>query len=306
MKKIRKILPFLAVLVLLFGSVALSRLIHTKPENFYHVNTAPDKNGEIHTIQLFDSISSVMIIDFDNHSKKKQLPREEYEYDKSTTRLMLKNPLPFKNPVIHIEGIAREPETFFLHDFEGTRENLLVLLRDREAIEQYEYSYDSTTRLLTFRNDIHPENDGNFIITYKTKDGELHSFGNWGKKDGDKLAELQNNWLSKIENTNIPVMKERTGVSNRKLSREVGFKINLPKGNSTFLCETMEENKKKISVMRWYDELGATIECKPTPFERVEGQNQIFVRDWETDGTYYRLTGEVEKKEEIERFLEKH
>ena len=157
MKKIRNILPFLAVFVLLFGSVALSRLIHTKPENFYHVNTAPGKNGEIHTIQLFDSISSVMIIDFDNHSKKKQLPREEYEYDKSTARLMLKNPLPFKNPVIHIEGIASQPETFFLHDF-----------------------------------------------------------------------------------------------------------------------------------------------------ERVEGQNQIFMRDWETNGTYYRLTGEVEKKDEIERFLEKH
>ena len=112
MKKILKIIPFVAVLILLLGSVAIAKMIHSKKAGTFHVNTGLDKNGEIHTVRVFDTISSVLIIDMNNHSKKRKVNQNEYFYDDKTTKLTLKNPLPFDNPVIHIEGKITQPESF--------------------------------------------------------------------------------------------------------------------------------------------------------------------------------------------------
>ena len=111
-QKIRKILPFALVFVLLLGSVAVSRAIHAKPSDVFPVNTAPDKNGEVHSVRVFELINSVMVIDFEKRSKKKKIPANEYDYNQKTTRLTFKNPLPFENPIVHIEGKA---------DFGGTQ-----------------------------------------------------------------------------------------------------------------------------------------------------------------------------------------
>lgn len=72
MKKILKIIPFVAVLILLLGSVAIAKMIHSKKAGTFHVNTGLDKNGEIHTVRVFDTISSVLIIDMNNHSKNEK------------------------------------------------------------------------------------------------------------------------------------------------------------------------------------------------------------------------------------------
>ena len=285
MKQILKALPFVAVLAMLLGSVFFAKALHSKKSGRFHVNTGPDKNGEIHTVRKFESISSVVIIDMNNHSKKRKIEPSEFSYNAETTKINFANPLPFENSVVHVEGTIARPEKFYLHDFSGTAESLLVLLNGREAMENYEYTYSPEARTLTFRNDIQPESGGIFFIMYQTQDGQTHSFGNWGKKDGDKLAELEWNWLCKTQNIPPMVMKDRNGLSNKKLSKEVGFSVQLPKGDSTFLIEKMEGGERVRSVMRWFDKSGLVVECKDRPFAEG-GANQF---EWERNGTYYQM-----------------
>ncbi|MBR5965404.1 MAG: hypothetical protein IK015_04750 [Treponema sp.] len=285
MKQILKALPFVAVLAMLLGSVFFAKTLHSKKSGRFHVNTGSDKNGEIHTVRKFVSISSVVIIDMNNHSKKRKIPPSEFSYNTETTQIIFANPLPFENSVVHVEGTIARPEKFYLHDFSGTAESLLVLLNGREAMENYEYTYSPEARTLTFRNDIQPESDGIFFIMYQTQDGQTHSFGNWCKKDGDKLAELEWNWLCKTQNIPPMVMKDRSGLSNKKLSKEVGFSVQLPKGDSTFLIEKMEGGERVRSVMRWFDKSGLVVECKDRPFSDG-GANQC---EWEQNGTYYQM-----------------
>ena len=337
MKKILKIIPFVAVLILLLGSVAIAKMIHSKNAGTFHVNTGLDKNGEIHTVRVFDTISSVLIIDMNNHSKKRKVNQNEYFYDDKTTKLTLKNPLPFDNPVIHIEGKITQPESFCLYDFSGTTNELLVLLDGREAIENYEYTFAGESRTLTFRNDIHPENDGLFYIMYQSEDGETHSCGSWDKKDGDRLAELQWKWMTKTQNAPPMVMKDRSDISNKKLSKEVGFSVQLPKGNSTYIIEKMEDGEKLFSVMRWFDTKGLVVECKNRPFlkgdetkyveemqvvqigdatftkQKVKGVQTddtgdekeiwLFVYEWQKGDTYYQMNVEENKIDMAEKAM---
>ena len=81
------------------------------------------------------------------------------------------------------------------------------------------------------------------------------------------------------------VMKDRNGLSNKKLSKEVGFSVQLPKGDSTFLIEKMEGGERVRSVMRWFDKSGLVVECKDRPFAEG-GANQF---EWERNGTYYQM-----------------
>ncbi|MBP5464457.1 MAG: hypothetical protein J6Y13_04710, partial [Treponema sp.] len=188
MKKIPKAISFALVLALMLGSVAAAKLIHSKPSDHYHVNTGPDRNGKLYSIRVFESVSSVLVIDGDRHSRKRKIPEDKYSYDPETTELVLAKPLPYEHTVVPLEGKIAQPEQFTLYDFAGEADSLLVLLDGREAMENYEYTFNSQDRLLTFRNDIHPENDGLFHIMYMTEAGEMHSFGNWGEKDGDRLS----------------------------------------------------------------------------------------------------------------------
>ena len=302
MKRIFKIIPFAAVLAIMLGSVALSKAIHSKNAGTFHVNTGPDKNGEIYTIRKFDTVSSIIIIDMNNHSKRRTLNQDEWAYDSAITRLTLKNPLPFKDSVIHVEGKSAQPEEFCLYDFSGTADSLLVLLDGREAAENYEYTFSPETRTITFRSDIHPETDGLFHIMYQAEDGGLHSFGNWGKKDGDKLAELQWKWMTKTQSAPPMVMKDRSSVSNRKLSKEVGFSVQLPKGDTTFITETMENGEKVFSVMRWFNKDGAVVECRNRPFPEGD-ETGLSVYDWQKNGTYYQMTVEEDKADAAEKLM---
>ncbi|MCR5622976.1 MAG: hypothetical protein K6G18_14140 [Treponema sp.] len=328
MKRLVSALPFVAAFIFLAGSVLAAKAIHSKPSDVYPVNTVADQKGEIYTIRMFSSISSVIAIDMENHSRRKTIAADGYTYDPETTRLSLNEPLPFGNTVLHIEGTSSRPERFCLHDFAGASSDLLVLLDGREAIEGYEYSYDKANRMLVFREDIRPEHDGLFHIMYETKNGGSCGFGNWGEKDGDRLAELQGQWLARLHSTPPLVMKDRSGLSDRKLGREVGFAIQLPKGNSTFICETADGKEKKVSVMRCYDN-GLTVECRAAPFpngdglppgrteeirlgslsvrreECVEGDARIFVYEWERDGSFYRLIAGEGTEREAEELLER-
>ena len=339
MKKIPKAIPFALVLALMLGSVATARLIHSKPSDHYHVNTGPDRNGKLYSIRVFESVSSVLVIDGDRHSRKRKIPESEYRYDPETTELVLAKPLPYERTVVHMEGKIALPERFCLYDFAGEADSLLVLLDGREAMENYEYTFNPQGRILTFRNDIHPENDGLFHIMYMTEAGEMHSFGNWGEKDGDRLSELQGKWLSRTQNIPMTVMKDRSSVSDRKLSKEAGFRIQIPKGDSTFLVENVEDGEKALSVMRWYDKAGLVVECRGKPFPNdgrekgdghcdgeilhlgktdvskrlvrgtrsdgsgAEEEVPLAVYGWQTGGTFYQMTVDADKAHAAEDWL---
>lgn len=328
MKKLLSALPFVAMFIFLAGSVLAARAIHSKPSDVYPVNTLADQNGEAYTVRVFSSISSVIAVDMERHSRRKTISAGGYSYDPETTRLSLNAPLPFASTVLHIEGTASRPERFCLHDFAGVSSDLLVLLDGREAIEGYEYSYDRANRMLVFREDIRPEHDGLFHIMYETENGGSCGFGNWGRKDGDRLSELQGQWLARLHGTPPLVVKDRSGISDRKLGREAGFKVQLPKGTATFICETTEGNEKRVSVTRCYDS-GLTVECRAAPFpngdglphgrieevrlgslsvsreECVEGGARIFVYEWDRGGSFYRLIAGEGTEREAEELLER-
>ena len=305
MKSVRKMLPFVAAFVVLVGSVLIARAVHARPSDVYPVNTGPNQNGIVYTVRVFKDISSVVVIDGKKHARRKHLAPGSYSYDPQTTRLDFAEPLPFDDPIVHVEGRAVQPEQFYIADFSGAESELLVLFKDRVAIAGYEYVYDADTHLITFRSDLHPEADGNFHITFQTEDGAGHAFGNWHRKDLDTLSELEWQWMHQTQGAPLHVMKLRTGVSDRKLSKEVGFSVRLPKGDSTFLSETMEEMEKHVSVMRWYNDADAVIECKTTPFGEItaEDAESSFTRTWERDGTFYRLGTSAENRAAAEKLL---
>mgnify|MGYP007069904373 CR=1 FL=1 len=304
MKYVRNVLPFVAVLVMLVGSVLVAKMRYASAGNVFPVNTMPDGNGEVRTVRVFDTMDLVLVIDRDNHRKKKKIPLDDCVYDRTTTRLTFLNPLPFAEPVIHVKGKSVQPERFCLYDAPEEAEKILVLLKDREAILDYEYSFDAETKMLTFRSDIHPERDGNFHIMYETADGETYSFGNWGKKDGDKLAELQWNWMHRTLDAPMLVMKDRSSASRRALKKKTGFFVDLPKGNATFLSETMEGTEKRLSLLRWYDDAGLVVTCRAYPFERTEEvADGVSVYEWEKRGTYYQMTADAEQKTAAEAFV---
>ena len=332
-------IPFLLVLAFLVSSVLISH--RSRAKNILNVNTMADSKGEFHSVRVFDSISSVVAVDRDNHARKKEILPSQYSYDRATTRLTFSEPLPFSDAVIHIEGKIAEPEQFFLHDFAESSKDLLVILGERLAIEEYEYTFDEKTRLLTFRSDIHPETDGNFHIAYESEDGSHHSFGNWKEKELDTLSELQWQWLHKTKGVPMFVMKQRQNQSDRELSKEVGFSVSLPKAKSkrdgTFLVETMEENEKCLHIQRWFDEEGLMIECSANDFglpERLESEEEIEIGKlrvkkqrilgtqtdslekeptdiplvqyrWEKDGTFYELVARETQIRSAERLLER-
>lgn len=306
MKSVRNVLPFVAAFVVLVGSVLIARAVHARPSDVYPVNTGPNQNGIVYTVRVFKDISSVVVIDSEKHARRKHLAPGSYSYDPQTTRLDFAEPLPFADPVVHVEGTAVQPEQFYIPDFSGAENELLVLFKDRVAIAGFEYVYDADTHLITFRSDLHPEADGNFHITFQTEDGAgQHGFGSWRKKDLDALSELEWQWMHQTQGAPLHVMKYRTGVSDRKLSKEVGFSVRLPKGDSTFLTETMEDMEKHVSVMRWYNAVDAVIECKTTPFAEISADDAetSFVRNWERDGTFYQLSTSVENRAAAEKLL---
>ena len=337
MKKILlKVLPFVAVPVIMLGSVWLARIIHSPAKDVYHVNTSPTADGAIHSIRIFDSVTSVMVIDRDKHSRKKKLKSQDYSYNRFNGELILTSPLPFADNVIHIEGVTALPEQFRLHDFDGAAEDLLVLLDDHEAAAGYEYIYNEETHIITFRDDIHPEKDSTFLIMYQTGDGATHSFGNWLPGTNDRFAELHWQWLHRTQDAPMMVMLDRSRLSNRRLSREVGFDIRLPKGDATFICQTLNGTHKKQTVMRWYGDIIA--ECQAEPFidydglqsademrvlnigkmpvtrQEIVGTRQnadgstepipmvIYCR--ETRGTYYRISCEVGLADAAEKVIQ--
>ena len=335
MKYVRSIMLFLIVPIAMLGSVWASYMLHKADKNIVYVNTSPDESGIIRTVRVFGTVESVMVIDRSRHSHKMKIMPDKWSYDPLTTELTIAEPLPFAENVIHIEGTAVQPEQFCLHDFDASPDNLLVILDGHEAVRDYEYIYNEETHIITFRNDIHPETDGTFLIMYQSQNEAAHSFGNWLPGTDDRYAVIQGQWLARtMPDAPMMAMLDRSKLSNRRLSREVGFDIRLPGGDASFICQTIDGTQKHQTVMRWYGEIIA--ECQNEPFsdsadqsadellilnigrQNVTRQEIIGTRSnpdgsteplpmviyhWTLRGTYYRISVEPEKASEAERII---
>ncbi len=255
-------LPFLATLAFSLGCVVFS-CVTPSP---FHVNTGKDGEGRIRTTQVFSRIDKIVVIDFRDRAKRTEIPAGGWIYDEKTTLLSFARELPYKDPVVHVEGAPLEPATFVVKDFHGDEESLFVVLGDRLAIQDYDYRFDSRTCRLVFRDGLDPEKE-KFFISYDTKVGSS-SFGNLDAWKDDRLAYLEaehrartlKRWYASreefwffeeprtrgetprlvkrrptpeerkaMESCPVAVMKFRFGSGDEKVSREVGFDVGTPK-----------------------------------------------------------------------------
>ena len=75
----------------------------------------------------------------------------------------------------------------------------------------------------------------------------------------DTIAELTARHNQELFGGPLVIYKDRTGVSLLKVSKEVGFKINLLPPRTCTICETYTDNKKSVVVYCTYR--NKVVEC---------------------------------------------
>jgi hypothetical protein len=192
-KNILKALPFLGMFILATGSVAVS--CATAPdsgksprEEKISVNAGPALDGKIRTTWIFDRIQSVILMDENDHSRKIELSSNEWAYIPETTELAINKKVPFASFIARVDGFRTNPETFILEGLTDT-ESLLVIMSDRLAIDGYDYTFDTGTKRLTFRNDVRLK-DSDWSIQYDTNHGGV-MLGEWKPESADRMSYLE-------------------------------------------------------------------------------------------------------------------
>ena len=216
-------------------------------DNYFPVETEV-QNREASTYFIYAGIDSVTLVNADKKNHKTKLKKNEYTYDKSTGKITFKNQLPYENCIAQVRGIPSMPYTCCLRDFDGNREELLVILNNITAIEKKDYVYDPKTKLLVFRPDIDISNTSYYMVYYvQTANGVVtRTISN---DFNDTIAELQARHNQELFGGPLVVYKDRTGVPLSRVSKEVGFKIGLVKQPKVCtICETYENNQKSVVV----------------------------------------------------------
>lgn len=264
-KTLLAILPFVAALAIATGSVVVSCAISSPART--SINTGVDQDGRIYSNFVFTRIDSVTLISLRDRSKKTELAVGSWSYDETTSELTIRESANLKDYVVHIEGSYRRPPALILNTISDP-ESLLVILDRRLAVEGYDYTFNPTSRCLTFRNDINIDRSS-WYISYDTEIGS-GCIGNGNDSDTEndiiayaeaekRYSALKRFYASRSEfwfmdkgdapdgspelvlrkptekewndMTSYPVtvLKARPNASNRKLSKEIGFNANLPK-----------------------------------------------------------------------------
>jgi hypothetical protein len=265
-------LLFPLALALALGSVVVScatdpHVAHSagKSESV-DLNTGPDLRGRVFTTAVLSSIRSVIVFDSADRSRRVELREGQWKYDEESTELTFSEPLPFRESVVHVEGMSVRPNAFVLAGLKKGGD-VFVVLGDRLAVEGLEYTLDGRT--LSFREDLDLEKE-KYHIGFDTEDGSS-CFGNLVLSENDRFAYLEAEhrgrslkaWYAsqkefwflapparvgdppalvkrpptpeereRMEGAVPAVLKLRMGVSDRKLSRELGFRVSLPKSVS--------------------------------------------------------------------------
>jgi len=301
-----KAVPFVLVLLVVMGSVVVSCVTSPRPDAFrpLSVNAGPDSEGRVYTSQVFSRVDKVIVINRKDRAQKTELKPGEWTYDAGTTEIRVADSGAYRDRIVHVEGAAAIPATFILTGFQGEEGDLFVVLDNRLALRGFDYRFDRAASTLTFRDDIDPERVG-YMIRYQTATG-ANAMGNWAPDAGDELAYLEaqhgaevlRRWydaqdgfyffkkpimpgmeprlekraatpqeMEDMLNIPVTVMKHRFKVSDKAVSREVGFSVATPKELAGGLFEswgkTIEETSADGKLRVVVTELYHNKEAKP-------------------------------------------
>ena len=184
--------PFVVMFIVAVGSVVVSCVtssIDARGLDALSVNLGPDQDGRFFTVQTFDVIERIIVIDGADRSRRWEIPANEWEYDADTTELRLSGPLPTDEPILHVEGRTGRPHRFVLGSAGGTVEDLLVVLDGRLAIEGYDYRWNADEQTLVFQQDL-DLTEAEYMIRYWTPQGS-GGIGNWDGSDRDRMAYIE-------------------------------------------------------------------------------------------------------------------
>ena len=203
------------------------------------------------TYFVYAGIDSVEIINADQKSQKKKLKKSEYTYNKSTSCITFKNPLPYENCIAKVKGLPSSPYSCYLKDFEGTKDQLLVILNNLTAVEKKDYVYDPKTKLITFRPDIDISSTSYYMVYYvKTSAGVVSK--TISNDFNDIIAELHARHNQQLFGGPLVIYKDRTGVPLNKVAKEVGFKLTFWQPRACTICESYDNNQKTVTVLCYY------------------------------------------------------
>lgn len=225
-------------------------------------------NREATSYFIYSAIDSVVLINSERKMQKTKLKKNEYSYDKTTGKLSFKNPLPYDYCIAQIKGVPSLPYTCYLKDFEGSKEQLLVILDNIPAVEKIDYVYDPKTHLLVFRPDIDISTTSYYMVYYlQTSNGVVSK--TISNDFNDTIAELQARHNQELFGGPLVIYKDRTGVSLSNVSKEVGFKINLLPPRSCTIVETYDGTRKSVVVYCSYkNKLVECSEFKTTEYRK--------------------------------------
>lgn len=210
------------------------------------------------TYFVYAGIDTVEIINANQKLQKTKLKKNEYTYDKATACIRFKKDLPYENCIVKVKGLPAVPYSCYLKDFDGSKDELLVILNNLTAIEKKDYVYDPKTKLIVFRPDIDISNTSYYMVYYvQTGNGVVSK--TISNDFNDTIAELHARHSQQLFGGLLVIYKDRTGVPLFKVAQEVGFKINLWPPRACTICETYENNRKNVTVLCYYRD--RYIEC---------------------------------------------
>ena len=253
MKKI-----LIAIFISSFLIAALSAAPLSVPrEKLFPVETEV-VNRTATTYFVYAGIDTVEIINANQKLQKTKLKKNEYTYDKATACIRFKKDLPYENCIVKVKGLPAVPYSCYLKDFDGSKDELLVILNNLTAIEKKDYVYDPKTKLIVFRPDIDISNTSYYMVYYvQTGNGVVSK--TISNDFNDTIAELHARHSQQLFGGPLVIYKDRTGVPLFKVAQEVGFKINLWPPRACTICETYENNRKNVTVLCYYRD--RYIEC---------------------------------------------
>ena len=234
---------FVFCILILAASATTFSLVN---DNYFPVETEII-NREASTYFIYAGIDSIEIVNADNKMQRVRLKKTDYTYNKDVGKISFKNKLPYQNCIAKVRGVPCIPYTCYLKDFEGRKDQLLVILNNITAIEKKDYVYEPKTKFLVFRPDIDISSSSYYMVYYvHTSNGTVSK--TISNDFNDTIAELQARHNQELFGGPLVIYKDRTGVPLFMVAKEVGFKINQLQPRACTICETYENNQKSVVV----------------------------------------------------------
>ena len=115
----------------------------------------------------------------------------------------------------------------------------------------FRYWLNPKTKLITFRPDINISNSSYYMVYYvQTGSGVVAK--TIANDFNDTIAELYARHNQQLFGGPLVIYKDRTGVPLFKVANEVGFRLSFWQPRACTICETYENNQKKVTVLCYY------------------------------------------------------